>query len=404
MLSFFATLVFVPLSLQASFEKSDRKACCLIDAGYDPLLAVQQADRLATHSWEYGTVAEALLELFDPHLAVFSPYAFPSGKLPTPEPTRVRSLSYAGPHIRLDNVTLIDGDGAAGDPASLGVSALLVGQTEPAYHAAAVRQAEHLLFNVPKWANGAISHREAYAELWADFIYMGPPFLAYYAVATDNTTLIEYVAEQCDLYREVLQPQVAGNAPSAGAWRHIIGPVNQDLGIWSTGNGWAAMGMTRVLATLLHWPETACRVHSVSGLLAWIGQILKGAMHSSKDEDGLLRNYLNDTTWFGEISGTAAITTAVYRTAVLQERLGQKHEGDLLKPVTKQMLAWADANREAIAAHVDPTTGIASPAVNPLGWSDRNPYTAGSPEGESFLILLYAAYRDYILAGDCQHN
>ena len=59
---------------------------------------------------------------------------------------------------------------------------------------------------------------------------------------------------------------------------------------------------------------------------------------------------------------------------------------------------WADARREAVAAHVDNATGIISPAVNPLNWYDTTPYTAGSPEGESFGVFLYAAYRDWVKA------
>jgi hypothetical protein len=58
---------------------------------------------------------------------------------------------------------------------------------------------------------------------------------------------------------------------------------------------------------------------------------------------------------------------------------------------------WADARRQAIAAHVN-NTGIISPAVNPLNWHDHTPYTAGSPEGQSFGVLLYAAYRDWVLS------
>lgn len=55
--------------------------------------------------------------------------------------------------------------GAIGDPASLGVSALLIGKTDPAFLAAAERQ-KNYLFQAPKWANGAISHRVEVAELW----------------------------------------------------------------------------------------------------------------------------------------------------------------------------------------------------------------------------------------------
>lgn len=66
-------------------------------------------------------------------------------------------------------------------------------------------------------------------------------------------------------------------------------------------------------------------------------------------------------------------------------------------------MQWADENRRAIAAHVD-ESGIASPAVNPLGWGDRKPYTKGSPEGESFLVMLYASWRDCVHAGVCQQE
>lgn len=55
--------------------------------------------------------------------------------------------------------------GAIGDPASLGVSALLIGKTDPTFLAAAERQKDYL-FKAPKWTNGAISHRIEVAELW----------------------------------------------------------------------------------------------------------------------------------------------------------------------------------------------------------------------------------------------
>lgn len=290
---------------------------------FDISKVASQVKRLATHSWEYGTAAEALLELHNPDLSVFSNASFlPNGRPPAPDPDQVESLAYAAQHIRLDNSTLIDGDGASGDPASLGVSAILIGQTNPITYAAAIRQYLHFA-DVPRWPNGAISHREAYAELWSDFIYMAPPFMAYFATSINSTEALLQAAQQCLLYREVLKPNVSAETVSAGAWQHIIGPHTADPGLWSTGNGWAAMGMARVLATMLHWPESA---HDVATRTAKvevstaIGEILQGAMASPQD-DGLLRNYLNDTTWFGETSGTALLTATVYRMAVLQREL-----------------------------------------------------------------------------------
>ena len=65
----------------------------------------------------------------------------------------------------------------------------------------------------------------------ADFIYMVPPFLAYYGADTQNASVLLQSYTQCQLYRQVLQPS------SGGAWMHIMGPQNQDTGLWSTGNG-----------------------------------------------------------------------------------------------------------------------------------------------------------------------
>ncbi|KAJ3501160.1 hypothetical protein NLJ89_g9466 [Agrocybe chaxingu] len=105
-----------------------------------------------------------------------------------------------------------------------------------------------LLEDVPRYWNGAISHRANTAELWADFMYMVPPYLAYYAADKQDEGLLRESVRQCQLYRAILQLDT--DEPYKGAWRHIIGPESQDTGLWSTGNAWAAAGMTRVLATV----------------------------------------------------------------------------------------------------------------------------------------------------------
>lgn len=291
--------------------------CCSLNIGYSPVKAADQAKRLSTHSWEYGTAAEALLELYNPELSVFSQNAFPNDKAPKVDVESVPALCYARRFIELDrpNGTLIDGDGATGDPASLGVSALMIGQSEPRYLEASRRQFSHLNDSIPRWPNGAMSHREGYPELWADFIAMAPPFIAYYAFAADDGEAIKIAIMQCLLYRQVLKSN------DSGLWKHIIGPENQDLGLWSTGNGWAAYGMLRVLATLCHVGKLKTDSNAdiaKADLFHWIGEILNGAMRAGRDGKGLLRNYLDDETWFGETSGTSLLTAAVYRLAVLQ--------------------------------------------------------------------------------------
>ncbi len=142
-------------------------------AGFDYFAVTQRAADLSKHSWEWGTASEALLEAFDPKLSVYgaSSTSFPKsskGKIPVKQPADVLSLAYAKKYIALNSDTLVRGDGSAGDPASLGVAAVMLGQTNGAYLTAANKQASHLLTAVPRYSNGAISHRENVAELWAD--------------------------------------------------------------------------------------------------------------------------------------------------------------------------------------------------------------------------------------------
>ena len=148
--------------------------------------------------------------------------------------------------------------------------------------------------------------------------------------------------------------------------------------------------MARVLATLVHWGPSSGYTKQRNDLVGWIKEIVDGARSAGRDNtSALLRNYLNDESWFGETSGTALLASVVYRMAVLApETFG------------KDYISWADDSRKAVAKHVE-SNGTLSPAVNPLGWGDRKPYTAGSPEGQSFGVLLYAAYRDCVCAKKC---
>ncbi|KAL6693521.1 hypothetical protein J3F84DRAFT_401419 [Trichoderma pleuroticola] len=351
-----------------------------VDAGYDVFAVAQVMIDLSSHSWEWGTAAEALLELYDPELSVFSSNPFPSGKIPNADP-RTFALAYAKQFIHTNGQVFV-GDSAVGDPASLGVSAILIGQSDRAYLDASNRQADYILNQAPKWSNGAISHRPDVAEIWADNMAMSFPFLAYLAVQQGNLSLMAETVTQCGLQRAVLKTSQFNN------WRHIIGPQSQDTGLWSTGNGWASYGMVRVLHTLQKWSGSSSSMTSQIGQLkGWIKEILDGAMLSGLD-NGLLRNYLNDDSWFGETSGTALLSAVAYRMAVNDPGM-----------FPKKYITWADTNRKALAQHQN--GGVFAPAVNPYSWLDRTKYTKGSPEGQAFMVNLYTAYRDCVGAGVC---
>lgn len=135
--------------------------------GYDVDAVLQVGEKISSHSWEFGILSEALLEYYSPSLSVFSKGAYASGKVPKPKVTRTPALAYAITRINLTRPdTLVDGDGANGDPASLVNPAVLIGQSDQDYIDAAGRQIDHL-YKAPKYYNGAISQRDSVAELWA---------------------------------------------------------------------------------------------------------------------------------------------------------------------------------------------------------------------------------------------
>ena len=358
---------------------------------------IAQVKELAAHSWEYGTAAEALLEFDTPGLSVFGKDPFPGDNLPTFCIEEVQSLKYARQHIKTDEKTLCDDETGVADPAALGVFAIFIGQSERSYLDAAHRQIAYLMDEAPRYRSGqAISHRKDVEEVWADFIYMVPPFLAYYAVAVKDVAYMRAAIDQCIAYHGVLCTR--SEDIDQGLWHHIAGPRNADAGYWSTSNGWVAAGLARVLAALMSWAPTRGWCREAVKLQAMIQEVVDGVIvtDEGRRQQSLLPNYLhaNGEHWFGEVSGTALLASVVYRMAVLDPSrfVAKCGRADV------SYVDWADNKRMAVYACVDQVSGIATPAVNPLKHTQRTPLTGGSPEGQSFVILLWSAHRDYMHA------
>lgn len=141
-------------------------------------------------SWELGTRAQALLELSTPSFSVLTP------NVSLPPPTSLNSslnnsladvftiaqnavAALAPPPSDGTGQPLADGDGSAGDPASIGVAVLIANWTNLGgedYAGAATAQLEYLLGpSVPKTTDGAISHRVSDLQLWcACFLFFLP--------------------------------------------------------------------------------------------------------------------------------------------------------------------------------------------------------------------------------------
>jgi rhamnogalacturonyl hydrolase YesR len=178
----------------------------------------------------------------------------------------------------------MDGAGATGDPASeslffyffcpsaLSNWTLPTSQGGP-YATAAKGQLDYLLNVAPKAADGTISTRESEVQLWSDFVFMAPPFIAYYGAlegGSNGATLLQTAYDQVRLYRAVLFDQ------GVGLWRHIALGSWSDPTHWATGNAWAAAGMLRVLATIKHSPEAGSMQSQQNDLAQWTGETLTG--------------------------------------------------------------------------------------------------------------------------------
>ena len=160
----------------------------------------------------------------------------------------------------------------------IGVSVLLRNRTLPhnatsPYATAAFEQLYYLLHVAPRAPNGAISHRANQTQLWADFIYMAPPFIAYYGALRcepEGDPLLQTAYEQVKLYRQVLFDK------KVGLWRHIALGNGTDPTHWATGNAWAAAGALRVLATIRHSRAGRSMRSQQKDLVKWVGETLDG--------------------------------------------------------------------------------------------------------------------------------
>ncbi|KZO90365.1 Six-hairpin glycosidase [Calocera viscosa TUFC12733] len=343
-------------------------------------------------SWEQGTASHGILEFDSPQFSLFAESSFP------PVPTAfsfdlsqfpVSTLQLAVSAVtrqssdgRLSQVIGDGLDGAALDGASAGSAVLLGSLLDPARHTyfldAANAQLNYVLNVAPRMPNGAISHRAASLEYWADGVYMGFPYIAYYGSVTRNQTLLQTAYEQCMLYREALFE------PEYGMWGHIYSEDTQswsDEGIWASGNGWAALGMLLVARTI----ETSAfgnqMTNQTADLQSWIKEILVGAF-ANTNSDGLLPDYFFGTgVSFSDASASGAIAAAAYRAITLWPSVFP----------SQTFLAPAETIFNAIVPQID-ELGLVNPVVDPLNWSSIG---VVSTEAQAFALMMSAAKRTY---------
>jgi len=344
-------------------------------------LVRDNAVNISTHSWEIGTLAEALTEAEWPTLAPFLPGTiFPPIPLPWWEGAYdVLQIAETVIDQKANGtLPLTDGQGSAADPASIGQAVLLrnwtrVDLTDTRFSTAAGEQLGYLLHVAPRANSSAISHRDDQVQLWSDFVYMVPPFIAYFGALQNDDgglALLRIAYDQIRLYRNALFDA------DVSLWRHVTLGSWQDSGHWATGNGWAAAGMMRVLAIIRRSNFSQQMESQQHDLIQWIDEILTGVWQYQQ-HNGTLLNYVDDPDSFADSSSTAllAATTLQYS---LFTSIG-KHDTAALQALSLVFQSIDEA-------------GWLFNTVNPLSFGEPSQNGAHSPEGQSFVLLLAAAW------------
>ncbi|KAK0215147.1 Six-hairpin glycosidase-like protein [Armillaria fumosa] len=377
----------------------------------------------AQQSWELGTRQQTLLETQATVYSVFSDQSLPppstvpdnmtDALLPVFSMAKQIVANRSTSNRNHTGAQPLMSDGSAADPASNGVAVLIAGWTGQGnsdglnYTGAAKDQLDFLLNNVSRSSDGAISHRVSQTQLWSDFVYMVPPFLAYYGVLTENETLVSEAYNQIRVYRNNLRDTNANNL-----WQHVVlGSSGTDPGHWSTGNGWAAAGMLRVYATIQKSQYESTFSSEMDDLISWTLEIQK-AMYEAVDNTHIFRNYVDNDSTFYDSASTALMAYTVYRLYTItgdttyirraeRSRIALYASGStstfsLSLSSTSTSTSTAPASTSTSGYEHFTSDGWLTPVVNPHSYGVEG---SESAEAQAFVLLMQSAYQEWVADG-----
>ncbi|KAG1732409.1 uncharacterized protein EDB91DRAFT_1238757 [Suillus paluster] len=307
-------------------------------------------------SCEQGTAAGGMLEFDDPEYSVsgFFPFVsdeqFPLSSLQLTYGAAVRQSSDG----RLSQQIGDAQDGAALDGASAGFAVLLGSFTDSSRHDywwnAADAQLDFILNVAPRTSTGVISHRVDSRRYWADDVYMGFPFIAYFGAVTTNATLLQIAYDQCRLYRDAL----ILDGPTGKLWGHIYSDDTKewiDEGILGT-----ALGILRVTATIQTTEHCSEMASQIVDLTSWVKEIVDGEFAALTSET-LVPDYITGGPSFPDAASSAALASVAYRVAYLYpQQFGTNYTNVAAKI------------RNAVVSNVT-NLGTMQPIVDPLDWT-----------------------------------
>jgi rhamnogalacturonyl hydrolase YesR len=176
------------------------------------------------------------------------------------------------------------------------------------YMAASEKMLAYLMVDAPRTSKGLICHNErsfdpgfSAKQVWADSIYMLPPFLAAVGEFAE-------AQKQLDGYLDRLS-DLSTNRLGTGLLYHIYDSekkayVRQKL--WASGNGWALLGIARMIS----FSDTNLVVKAKYIQKA---KKLLDAMLEFQCESGMFRDILDDPDSFEDATSAMMMAVFVYR-------------------------------------------------------------------------------------------
>lgn len=244
------------------------------------MLAVQR------YPWEQGVCAQALWEMGDEKTAVAMAH---DAVLRQKEDGRLAVIN--------ENI-------AVTDPAANGEVVWrayeLTGNVM--YQKAAQKMLTYLMEKAPRTDRGIICHNEISFEegysafqIWADAVYMAPPFLAVMGKTEEALRQIE----GCFSYLQDKETGLLYHIYDAGTERFVRKKL------WATGSSWSLLGIARVIECAKQQGKT-----EIASKLISHGNTLLDNMLKYQLEDGRFHDILDEDDSFAE--GTAAMMMAAY--------------------------------------------------------------------------------------------
>ena len=303
----------------------------------------QAALAMQRHSWEQGILAQAFLDMGDRECVILM------AKGAIVEKAADGRLAAIG--------------GGATDSAMGGTAYWRAGELtgDPEMQEAARGLLEFVLKRTPRAADGTCYHVFNSPEMWSDSFYTTPPFLAATAHYDEAMRQIEGLRKRLWIAENKLLSHIWDDG------RHEF----RDQAFWGVGNGWAAAGLTRVMAAM-----PAERRAERERLSAFLKELLDGCLAHQRP-DGLFHNVLDRPTTFVETNLAQMLAFSIY-TGVLSGWLSFSY------------VAAADRMRAAARAKVDQYGFVQGVCGAPT--FDQAGVAA---EGQAFFLMMEAAAANF---------